>query len=84
MQQGTSLVVQWLRLRASTAGGMGSIPGLELRSHMPRSRKKKKKERKKKVQLTYPLERGTKGGGWEGNFLFDMHHLNYLIFYHCL
>ena len=24
---GTSLVVQWLRLRASTAGGMGSIPG---------------------------------------------------------
>ena len=23
----TSLVVQWLRLRASTAGGMGSIPG---------------------------------------------------------
>ena len=24
---GTSLVVQWLRLRASTAGGTGSIPG---------------------------------------------------------
>ena len=24
---GTSLVVQWLRLRASTAGGEGSIPG---------------------------------------------------------
>ena len=24
---GTSLAVQWLRLRASTAGGMGSIPG---------------------------------------------------------
>ena len=24
---GTSLVVLWLRLRASTAGGMGSIPG---------------------------------------------------------
>ena len=24
---GTSLVVQWLRLRASTAGGAGSIPG---------------------------------------------------------
>ena len=23
----TSLVVQWLRLQASTAGGMGSIPG---------------------------------------------------------
>ena len=26
-QVGTSLVVQWLRTRASTAGGMGSIPG---------------------------------------------------------
>ena len=24
---GTSLAVQWLRLGASTAGGMGSIPG---------------------------------------------------------
>ena len=24
---GTFLVVQWLRLHASTAGGMGSIPG---------------------------------------------------------
>ena len=24
---GTSLVVQWLRLRASNAGGAGSIPG---------------------------------------------------------
>ena len=25
--QGTSLVVQWLRLRAYSAGGIGSIPG---------------------------------------------------------
>ena len=25
--EGTSLAVQWLRLHASTAGGMGSIPG---------------------------------------------------------
>ena len=25
--QGTSQAVQWLRLRASTAGGMGLIPG---------------------------------------------------------
>ena len=24
---GTSLAAQWLRLRASTAGGLGSIPG---------------------------------------------------------
>ena len=27
LKTGTSLVVQWLRLHASTAGGMGSIPG---------------------------------------------------------
>ena len=30
-----SLVVQWLRLHSSTAGGMGSISGGELGSHMP-------------------------------------------------
>ena len=32
--QGTSLVVQWLRLCAPNAGGLGSIPGQENRSHM--------------------------------------------------
>ena len=32
---GTSLVVQWLRLQAPNAGGPGSIPGQETRSHMP-------------------------------------------------
>ena len=38
---GTSLVVQWLRIRAPNAGGPGSIPGqgtrsrmLQLRAHM--------------------------------------------------
>ena len=30
-----SLVVQWLRLHTSTAGGMNSISGLELRSYVP-------------------------------------------------
>ena len=30
----TSLVVQWLRLCAPNAGGLGSIPGQENRSHM--------------------------------------------------
>ena len=37
--------VQQLRLSTSTAGGMGSIPGRELRSYMPRgaARKKEKK-----------------------------------------
>ena len=31
---GTSLVVQWLRLRAPNAGGPGSILGQGTRSHM--------------------------------------------------
>ncbi|TEA39679.1 hypothetical protein DBR06_SOUSAS3410146, partial [Sousa chinensis] len=31
----TSLVVQWLRLRAPNAGGLGSIPGQGTRSHVP-------------------------------------------------
>ena len=32
---GTSLMVQWLRLCAPNAGGLGSIPGQGTRSHMP-------------------------------------------------
>ena len=32
--KGTSLVVQWLRLRAPNAGGLGSIPGEETISHI--------------------------------------------------
>ena len=31
---GTSLVVQWLKLHTPNAGGPGSIPGEETRSHM--------------------------------------------------
>ena len=32
--QGTSLVVQWVRLHAPSAGGLGSMPGQGTRSHM--------------------------------------------------
>jgi len=32
---GTSLVVQWLRLHAPSAGGLGSIPRQGTRAHMP-------------------------------------------------
>lgn len=32
---GTSLMVQWLRLCAPNAGGLGSIPGEGIRSHTP-------------------------------------------------
>ena len=34
MAPGTFLVVQWLRLSAANAGGLGSIPGHRTRSHM--------------------------------------------------
>ena len=36
--EGTSLMVQWLRLHAPNAGGLGSIPGQETRSLMPQLR----------------------------------------------
>ena len=36
--QGTSLVVQWVRLCAPNAGGLGSIAGWGTRSHMPQLR----------------------------------------------
>ena len=35
---GTSLVIQWLRLQAANAGGLGSIPGQGARSHIPQLR----------------------------------------------
>ena len=50
MFKGTSLVVQWLRLRASTAGGTGSIPGQGTRIlHATCLGHKKKKKKDKKV-----------------------------------
>ena len=35
---GTSMVVQWLRLRIPNAGGLGLVPGQETRSHIPKRR----------------------------------------------
>ena len=43
---GISLVAQWLRFHASNAGGTGSIPGLETKSHIPQLAKLKKKKKK--------------------------------------
>ena len=34
LDYGTSLVIQWLRLRALNAGGLGLIPGWGTRAHM--------------------------------------------------
>ena len=41
---GTSLVVQWLGLHTSTAGGTGLIPGLGSKIPQATQPKKKKKE----------------------------------------
>ena len=38
MSHRTSLVLQWLRLWAPNAGGLGSIPGQRTRSHVPQLR----------------------------------------------
>ena len=45
LYRGTFLAVQWLRLQASTAGGVGSIPdwGTKI-PHAPQHGKKKKKK----------------------------------------
>ena len=47
---GTSLVVQWLRLRASNAGGMGLISGWGTKVLHATRRGQKKKEKEKSVQ----------------------------------
>ena len=49
------LVVQWLRHRASTAGGTGSIPGWEIKIHVlrgvPKNRLKKKERENPSARL---------------------------------
>ena len=40
VERGTSLVIQWLRLWALSAGTPGSIPGQATRFHMPQLKKK--------------------------------------------
>ena len=51
-QKRTSLVVQWLRLQASTAGGVGSIPGQETKiPHAAQSSQKQNKQ--KPVEKTF-------------------------------
>ena len=49
-KNGTSLVVQWLRLRASSAGAVGSIPGrgtkIQRAKHKIQNKKKKKRKPK--------------------------------------
>ena len=64
---GTSLLVQWLQVRAPNAGAPGLIPGQGIGSHMPRlgsgAAKKEKeneeeKNRKWALEISLPLEAG--------------------------
>ena len=48
--KGTYLVVQWLGLHDSTAGGTSLILGWELKSHKLLSRTKKKKKTQKQTK----------------------------------
>ena len=55
---GTSLAVQWLRLRASTARGMGSIPGQGTKIphatwHGQKIKKKKKRRRDRRELVSH-------------------------------
>ena len=53
---GTSLAVQWLRLRASTAGGMGLIPGQGTKiPHAARCSKNKKRHHKENEKASHIL-----------------------------
>ena len=56
MPEGNSPGVQRLRLFTSIAGGVGSIPGWELRSCMPRVAAKKKMNPEKSNRLHIDLD----------------------------
>ena len=47
---GTSLAILWLRLHASNAGGMGSIPGR--RNKIPQATQHKKKTKKEEEKMS--------------------------------
>ena len=49
---GTSLVAQWIGLRAPNVGGLGSIPGEGTRSHMHAATKSSHATTKKPTCLT--------------------------------
>ena len=70
---GTSMVVQWLRLCASKAAGIGSIPDLGTKIHKPHGAAKKWKMKKRKK----------KKKNWQGK-LKDLGHrtiIQLIIFY---
>ena len=68
---GTSLAIQWLRLQASTAGGVGSIPGLGTKLlhaawHSQRKKKKPTTTVLVEVRIVVTLDRGQYMGDASG------------------
>ena len=69
---GNSLEVQWLRLRPSTAGGTGSIPGqgtkiLHTTRHSQKMREREKgREKEMDMAGTKSARTSEEGGGWRG------------------
>ena len=56
VMQGTILVVQWLRLCASSAGGMGSIPGWGTRVPTGSVAQLRKKEKNNVVFFFFKMQ----------------------------
>lgn len=71
-----SLAVQWLGHHAFTAGGLGSIPGGELRSYNPYGWQKKKSQKGHTDRITRSHDL-VKAGQWSlgGNSLFRAIHI---------
>ena len=65
-QSSTSLVVQWLRPCTSTA--RDSIPGRELRFHMPSKAWGKKKKKKQREKTTVSFTQQNKQYSWTPGF----------------
>ena len=62
----TSLVVQWLRLQASNAGHMGSVPGLGTKIlHAAGPGQKKENKKSCGLEIMHHKTQGLTHSGWE-------------------
>ena len=57
IEQGSSLVVQWLRLCVSTAESEGSIPGWAIKVPQANEVVKTSKQRKRKQKRAYKIKK---------------------------
>ena len=64
-ENGTSLVVQWLRLHTPNAGGPGSIPGWQTRSHMLQLKFLSAKTKAQHSQTNKDLKRKKERNTWK-------------------